>query len=75
MLIRRAAPGDYETVGELTEAAYEDFLEGPDDYYRTWPVPMDETEATYYLRSAKCRLQGCIAMRIASSVGIANASS
>ena len=35
MLIRRAAPEDYETVGQLTEAAYEEFLEGPDDYYRT----------------------------------------
>ena len=34
MLIRRAAPEDYETVGLLTEAAYEEFLEGPDDYYR-----------------------------------------
>ena len=34
MLIRRAAPEDYETVGFLTEAAYEEFLEGPDDYYR-----------------------------------------
>jgi ribosomal protein S18 acetylase RimI-like enzyme len=34
MLIRRAAPEDYETVGRLTEAAYEEFLEGPDDYYR-----------------------------------------
>ncbi len=36
MLIRRAAPEDYETVGEITEAAYEDFLEGPDDYYRAF---------------------------------------
>src|ERR1700752_2654358 len=35
MLIRRAAPGDYETVGLMTEAAYEDFLEGPEDYYRS----------------------------------------
>jgi len=34
VLIRRAAPDDYEAVGLLTEAAYEDFLEGPDDYYR-----------------------------------------
>ena len=36
MLIRRAAPEDYETVGLLTEAAYEEFLEGPDDYYRAF---------------------------------------
>ncbi len=36
MLIRRAAPEDYESVGQITEAAYEDFLEGPDDYYRTF---------------------------------------
>ncbi len=36
MLIRRAAPEDYETVGQITEAAYEDFLEGPDDYYRAF---------------------------------------
>jgi len=36
VLIRRAAPGDYESVGQLTEAAYEDFLEGPDDYYRAF---------------------------------------
>ena len=36
MLIRRAAPEDYETVGLLTEAAYEEFLEGPDDYYRVF---------------------------------------
>ena len=34
VLIRRATPEDYEAVGELTEAAYEEFLEGPDDYYR-----------------------------------------
>ena len=34
MLIRRATPEDYEAVGNLTEAAYEEFLEGPDDYYR-----------------------------------------
>ena len=36
MLIRRAAPEDYETVGTITEAAYEEFLEGPDDYYRSF---------------------------------------
>ena len=36
MLIRRATPEDYESVGEITEAAYEDFLEGPDDYYRAF---------------------------------------
>jgi ribosomal protein S18 acetylase RimI-like enzyme len=35
VLIRRAAPDDYETVGRITEAAYEEFLEGPEDYYRT----------------------------------------
>jgi ribosomal protein S18 acetylase RimI-like enzyme len=34
VLIRRATPEDYAAVGELTEAAYEEFLEGPDDYYR-----------------------------------------
>ena len=34
MLIRRAAPEDYDSVGRITEAAYEEFLEGPDDYYR-----------------------------------------
>jgi ribosomal protein S18 acetylase RimI-like enzyme len=34
VLIRRAAPEEYDAVGQLTEAAYEDFLEGPDDYYR-----------------------------------------
>jgi ribosomal protein S18 acetylase RimI-like enzyme len=34
VLIRRARPDDYETVGRITEAAYEEFLEGPDDYYR-----------------------------------------
>jgi fluoroacetyl-CoA thioesterase len=34
VLIRRATPADYETVGETTEAAYEEFLEGPEDYYR-----------------------------------------
>ncbi len=34
MLIRRAAPEDYEMIGQITEAAYEEFLEGPDDYYR-----------------------------------------
>jgi ribosomal protein S18 acetylase RimI-like enzyme len=33
-LVRRATPDDYAAVGELTEAAYEEFLEGPDDYYR-----------------------------------------
>ena len=36
MLIRRAAPEDYVTVGLITEAAYEEFLEGPDDYYRAF---------------------------------------
>jgi ribosomal protein S18 acetylase RimI-like enzyme len=34
VLVRRATPDDYEVVGNLTEAAYEEFLEGPDDYYR-----------------------------------------
>ena len=34
MLIRRATPEDYATVGVITEAAYEEFLEGPDDPYR-----------------------------------------
>ncbi len=36
MLIRRAEPGEYAEVGRITEAAYEEFLEGPDDYYRTF---------------------------------------
>jgi ribosomal protein S18 acetylase RimI-like enzyme len=36
VLIRRATPQDYEAVGLLTEAAYEAFLEGPDDYYRAY---------------------------------------
>ncbi len=34
MIVRRARPEEYKAVGELTEAAYEEFLEGPDDYYR-----------------------------------------
>ena len=28
------APEDYDAVGALTVAAYEEFLEGPDDHYR-----------------------------------------
>jgi ribosomal protein S18 acetylase RimI-like enzyme len=35
VLIRRAAPEEYEAAGLLTEEAYEEFLLGPDDYYRT----------------------------------------
>ena len=34
MLVRRAEPGEYEEIGLATEAAYEEFLFGPDDYYR-----------------------------------------
>jgi ribosomal protein S18 acetylase RimI-like enzyme len=34
VLIRRAAPGDYERAGALTEAAYEEFIDDPEDYYR-----------------------------------------
>ncbi len=34
MLIRRAVPDEYEEVGRVTEEAYEEFLLGPDDYYR-----------------------------------------
>ena len=34
VLIRRATPEEYDTVGRITEAAYEEFLEGPEDYYR-----------------------------------------
>ncbi len=34
MLVRRAEPEEYEEVGRLTEEAYEEFLLGPDDYYR-----------------------------------------
>ena len=34
MLHPARGPEDYETVGLVTEAAYEEFLEGPDDYYR-----------------------------------------
>ena len=35
MIVRRAEPGEYEAIGLATEAAYEEFLLGPDDYYRT----------------------------------------
>ena len=34
MIVRRALPAEYEAVGLATEAAYEEFLLGPDDYYR-----------------------------------------
>jgi len=34
VLIRRAAPGDYAAVADSTEEAYEEFFDGPDDYYR-----------------------------------------
>ena len=34
MIVRRALPPEYEEVGLATEAAYEEFLLGPDDYYR-----------------------------------------
>jgi GNAT superfamily N-acetyltransferase len=34
VLVRRATPEEYEAVGLITEAAYEEFLLGPDDYYR-----------------------------------------
>ena len=34
MIVRRALPAEYEDVGLATEAAYEEFLLGPDDYYR-----------------------------------------
>jgi GNAT superfamily N-acetyltransferase len=34
VIIRRAAPDDHAAVGALTEDAYEEFLEGPEDYYR-----------------------------------------
>ena len=34
MVIRRAVPDEYAAVGALTEEAYEEFLDDPDDYYR-----------------------------------------
>ena len=34
MLLRRAHPEEYAAVGELTVAAYEPYLLGPDDFYR-----------------------------------------
>ncbi|MGA8846959.1 MAG: GNAT family N-acetyltransferase [Nocardioides sp.] len=34
MLMRRARPEEYATIGELTLAAYEPFLLGPEDIYR-----------------------------------------
>ena len=34
MIVRRALPTEYGEVGLATEAAYEEFLLGPDDYYR-----------------------------------------
>lgn len=33
LVVRRAAPGDYEAVGDLVASAYADFLLGPDDPY------------------------------------------
>ncbi len=34
MIIRRAVPDDYAAVGALTEDAYEEFIDDPEDYYR-----------------------------------------
>ncbi len=34
MELRRAQPAEYAAIGELTLAAYEPFLLGPDDFYR-----------------------------------------
>jgi GNAT superfamily N-acetyltransferase len=34
VIIRRAAPDDYAAVGALTEDAYEEFIDDPQDYYR-----------------------------------------
>jgi ribosomal protein S18 acetylase RimI-like enzyme len=34
VLIRRARPEEYDAVGEVTVAAYEEFLLGPEDEYR-----------------------------------------
>ena len=34
MLLRRVRPEEYAAVGELTVAAYESFLLGPEDFYR-----------------------------------------
>jgi ribosomal protein S18 acetylase RimI-like enzyme len=34
VIIRRAAPDDYAAIGALTEDAYEEFLDDPEDHYR-----------------------------------------
>jgi GNAT superfamily N-acetyltransferase len=34
VIIRRAVPDDHAAVGALTEDAYEEFLDDPEDYYR-----------------------------------------
>ncbi len=34
MVIRRAVPDDHAAVGALTEDAYEEFIDDPEDYYR-----------------------------------------
>jgi GNAT superfamily N-acetyltransferase len=34
VIIRRAVPDDYAVVGALTEDAYEEFIDDPEDYYR-----------------------------------------
>jgi ribosomal protein S18 acetylase RimI-like enzyme len=62
VLIRRARPEEYDEVGSLTVAAYEEFLLGPEDAYRERlrDAAARDREAELWVADAEGRLVGTV---------------
>lgn len=69
VVLRRATPADYEAAGAVTLAAYEPFLDGPEDGYaeQLADVGARDAQAELWVAVAGEELLGCVTLCPAGS--------